>query len=565
MTRASRPTVRGWRTCSTARSGCRTSRAAAPDACVAEEGVTWGLAEFAAAEEMGRHRGYWWSPDGARIAACRVDETPVITWWIADPTAPDAAPYPIRYPQAGTTNAEVTLHVLDVEGGARTEVSWDRAAFEYLTRVAWSAGSPLTLQVMTRDQRTLRTLVAADDGTTSTIAEDTDPVWVELVDGSPGRLEGGALVRAADAGDARGVVVGEDRVTPPTLHVDHIVATGEDEVVVGGWTGDPTAAQVARVTRDGDVTVLTDPDGDHHATGHVEALVLKSYPAEAMHPVVEVLRRDGSRIAIGSSPEDPVVDPRPTYAALGERELRAALVVPAGHDGAAPLPVLLSPYGGPHGQEVLRSRAAYREQQWFADRLGAAVLTIDGRGTPGRGTGWERAIHLDFAATLEDQVDGLQAAPAVWPFLDLDRVAMRGWSYGGWLSAFAVLRRPDVFHAGVAGAPVTDFHLYDTFYTERYLGDPATHADVYARDAPLTHAADLTRPLLLIHGLADDNVVAANTLRFSAALFRAGRHHELVLLPAASHIGGSGDLVVGRYLAELDFLRRSLDLEVPGS
>ena len=151
--------------------------------------------------------------------------------------------------------------MLDVEGGARTEVSWDRRRRSSTSRgSAWATGSPLTLQVMTRDQRTLRTLVAADDGTTSTIADDSR----SGLGRARRRLAGAARGRRAScappiAGDARGVVVGEDRVTPPTLHVDHIVATGADEVVVGGWTGDPTAAQVARVTRSGDVTVLTDP------------------------------------------------------------------------------------------------------------------------------------------------------------------------------------------------------------------------------------------------------------------------------------------------------------------
>jgi dipeptidyl-peptidase-4 len=127
----------------------------------------------------------------------------------------------------------------------------------------------------------------------------------------------------------------------------------------------------------------------------------------------------------------------------------------------------------------------------------------------------------------------------------------------------AVLRRPDVFHAAVAGAPVTDFTLYDTHYTERYLGTPGDEPEVYRRDAPLTHAAGLTRPLLLIHGLADDNVVAAHTLQLSAALFAAGLPHRLELLPNASHIGGSGELVVARHLAELDFLRDALALEAP--
>lgn len=156
-------------------------------------------------------------------------------------------------------------------------------------------------------------------------------------------------------------------------------------------------------------------------------------------------------------------------------------------------------------------------------------------------------------------MDGLHAAAGRWPFLDLSKVAIRGWSFG-MLSALAVCTRPDVFHAAVAGAPVTDQRLYDTHYTERYLGDPAAEPEAYRVSSPLSFVADLRRPLLLIHGLNDDNVVAAHTLQFSAALFAAGIHHELVMLPNASHMGGSTELVVGRYLAELDFLRRSLGL-----
>jgi dipeptidyl-peptidase-4 len=183
---------------------------------------------------------------------------------------------------------------------------------------------------------------------------------------------------------------------------------------------------------------------------------------------------------------------------------------------------------------------------------------IDGRGTPGRGTDWERAIADNLALALEDQVDGLAAAVDRWPFLDPDRVAMLGWSFGGMLAALAVIDRPDVVHAAVAGAPVTDWRLYDTHYTERYLGRPQEHPDAYERSSPLARAERLTRPLLLIHGLADDNVVAAHSLQLSARLLAAGIPHELLLLPRASHLGGFDAVVVGRHLAVLDFLRRTL-------
>jgi dipeptidyl-peptidase-4 len=231
--------------------------------------------------------------------------------------------------------------------------------------------------------------------------------------------------------------------------------------------------------------------------------------------------------------------------------------------GDGSLPVLLAPYGGPHFREVERSRGLFLGAQFYADRLGVAVLTIDGRGTPGRGTAWERAIAGDFTVTLTDQVDGLQAAAARWPFLDLERVAMIGWSFGGLLAAFAVLDRPDVFAGAIAGAPVTEQRLYDTHYTERYLGHPDEHPEAYDRSSPISRAERLTRPLLLIHGMADDNVLAAHTLQLSSALFAAGIHHEVVLLPNASHIGGFDELVIGRYVAVLGFLRRTLGLPAP--
>jgi dipeptidyl-peptidase-4 len=207
----------------------------------------------------------------------------------------------------------------------------------------------------------------------------------------------------------------------------------------------------------------------------------------------------------------------------------------------------------------MRSQPAHLTSQRFADELGVAVLVADGRGTPGRGPAWDRAIYRDVAIALDDQVDALHAAGAELGFLDLSRVAMRGWSFGGYLSALAVLRRPDVFHAAVAGAPVTDWRLYDTYYTDRYLGTPQDEPEAYARCSILEDAPKLERPLLLIHGLADDNVVAAHTLRLSAALTAAGRPHELKLL------SGTHRQVDEAAILELEasFLRSALDLDAP--
>ena len=240
--------------------------------------------------------------------------------------------------------------------------------------------------------------------------------------------------------------------------------------------------------------------------------------------------------------------------------------------------MLLDPYGGPHAQRVLKVRAAYLTAQWFAEH-GFAVVIADGRGTPGRGPEWERAVAGDLAGpVLEDQVDALRDAAARFADLDTGRVAIRGWSFGGYLAALAVLRRPDVFHAAIAGAPVTDWHLYDTHYTERYLGQPDRDAEAYERSSlisllargddppqtPLAHggaaAPRSPRPLMLIHGLADDNVVVAHTLRMSSALLASGYPHTVLPLSGITHMASQETVAENLLLLQLDFLRGALEL-----
>jgi dipeptidyl-peptidase-4 len=266
---------------------------------------------------------------------------------------------------------------------------------------------------------------------------------------------------------------------------------------------------------------------------------------------------------IASLAETPGLRPRVTLLRAGARELRTALLLPS-EPPARPLPVLLDPYGGPHGSRVLANRMGFLVPQWFAEQ-GFAVLVVDGRGTPGRGLAWERAVHRDLATpVLEDQVDALHAIAADHPELDLGRVAIRGWSFGGYLAALGVLRRPDVFHAAVAGAPVTDWRLYDTHYTERYLGDPRADPEPYRRSSLLADAAGLGRPLLLVHGLADDNVVAAHTLRLSSLLLAAGRPHSVLPLSGVTHMTQQEVVAENLLKFQLAFLRAALGLPAAG-
>ncbi|ONI89497.1 S9 family peptidase [Saccharothrix sp. ALI-22-I] len=513
--------------------------------------VTWGLAEFIAAEEMSRFRGYWFSPDGEHVLAARVDNAPVPRWHIADPANPGTPAAEIAYPAAGEANAVVGVAVF---GAGRVDVAWDHDAFPYLSAVSWSShGKPL-LQVQSRDQRRVQVLaVDVETGAADVVADDTDPHWLEIVPGTPAWTPDGELLRVLPIGDANRLVVGDRAWTPDGFQVRSVVDVAEDGVLVTASTDDPTQTHVFLVTGD-NITRLSTEDGVHGATRAGGVLVLARSSMDHFGPKVTV----STGGEIGTFAETPVLTPEVRLMTVGDRDLRAALLFPRDHVPGVKLPVLLDPYGGPHAQRVISARNAYLTSQWLADQ-GFAVLVVDGRGTPGRGPAWEREIAFDFAgATLDDQVDALHAVAAQEPDLDLTRVGIRGWSYGGYLAALAVLRRPDVFHAGIAGAPVTDWRLYDTHYTERYLGHPADQPDVYDSNSLIADAPKLERPLMIVHGLADDNVVAAHTLRLSSALLAAGRPHTVLPLSGVTHMTPQEQVAENLLLLQVDFLHRAL-------
>ena len=519
--------------------------------------VTWGQAEFVAAEEMARTRGYWWSPDGTRLAVTRVDVGPVARWHIADPAQPSSAPVEIAYPAAGTDNADVSLHIMDTDGGGRVEVTWHRERFPYLVNVVWTEGHPLTLLVQSRDQRDTNVLTAdSDSGATTVAATQRDEHWVDLVEGVPGWLDDGRLVMTADSEDTRRVTIDGEPVTPAGLQVRRVIDVGEDVLVAA--SSNPADVHVWRVRADGAVERLSNGDGAHTAGRAGNVLVLSSVVPDEPGTVTTVGVEGGPRHEVRSFAATPVLRARPRFTKLGERRLPAAVVLPAGHEAGTKLPVVMDPYGGPGAQRVLHAHNSHLASQWLADQ-GFAVVVADGRGTPGRGPAWEREIAGDFATKpLEDQVDALHAAAAEHDDLDLDRVGIRGWSFGGYLAALAVLRRPDVFRAAVAGAPVTDWRLYDTHYTERYLGHPANASDAYERSSLLADAEKLERPLLLIHGLADDNVVAAHTLQLSSALLAAGRPHTVLPLSGVTHMTPQEVVAENLLLLQVAFLREAL-------
>ncbi|MCX4746951.1 prolyl oligopeptidase family serine peptidase [Kitasatospora sp. NBC_01287] len=530
-------------------------------------GVTWGQAEFIAQEEMDRDRGHWWSPDSGVLLVARADEAPVQRWWIADPANPATVPTEVAYPAAGTPNAEVTLWLLGLDG-SRTEVVWDRAAHPYLARVHWSADGPPLLLVQARDQRS-QLLLSVDlaTGATSELLAERDDAWLELFHGVPAWSPDGRLVRISDEPGHRALFAGEVRLTDDSLHLQAVLAIDAEEALCLASAGEGAEDQTPGLQ--GLYAVPLDGSGPRQlhrgavldAVRGGEVAVLSGAHLDRPGQWTEVRRGEQRLAVVTSYAETPVLTTRPEFRLAGARRIPAAVVLPSGYDRERDglLPVLMDPYGGPGAARVVQAHNAFLTSQWFADQ-GFAVVVADGRGTPGRSPAWEKAIAFDFAgATLDDQVEALRSLAEEFP-LDLGRVAIRGWSYGGYLSALAVLRRPDVFHAAVAGAPVTDWRLYDTHYTERYLGHPGERPEVYDANSLIADAPKLERPLMIVHGLADDNVVAAHTLRLSSALLAAGRPHTVLPLSGVTHMTPQEQVAENLLLLQVAFLRQSLGL-----
>ncbi|MEV6347779.1 prolyl oligopeptidase family serine peptidase [Actinoplanes sp. NPDC051851] len=422
--------------------------------------IAWGVAGRGAAE-FGRTRGWWWAPDGGQVLAVRT---------------------------AGATS----LHLLDLDDGW-VDVHWDRETYPHLAQVRWAGGGPLITVLRRMQQHGLVLSVDPRTGETQVHAELADARWVEPIPGTPRHLPDGRVLvggeLAHDGFDARCLFADGSLLTPPGLYVRRVAGLlaraggppGAPDLVVEGSMGDPAVREVFRVrtTLGGggpDVTRLTGPGGWHPVTAGGGMLVTG-----------DEVWRDDRRIATLRSMAAPLrYRPEPVLERVTDRRLPAAVLYPAGHLGGA-LPVLVTLGEGPGHQQVRADPAAWQERQRLAD-AGFAVVSVDSRGTPGVAPSFEKAVHRRLAdLALADQADALRALLGKHPDLDLGRVAVRGSGLGGWLAALAVLRRPDVFHCGVAREPVIDWTRLPRAVAERYLGDPADSAHVY-RHHDLTEA-----------------------------------------------------------------------------
>lgn len=522
----------------------RESRRVSPPA---TDTLSYGSAEFVAQEEMGRFAGYWWSPDSRSVLFQETDQKSVELLYIHNPAMPEQAPESHRYPRAGTPNAVVRLGLVPVEGAQDPQwLTWDREKYPYLARVSWSQKkAPLTILVQNRAQQEQQ-LLAWNSASQQfqTLLTETDPAWLNLDDSHfPYWLEDGSGFLWSHELEAGWEV--QLRKPEGGLHKIVIPATSGFKSLVYVdprskqvyFTGsvDPTQSQLWRAPLNGvKLEALTKTAGFHSATfSQGGQHYIHSYSLLDGTSGVELCDLKGKPLhTLPNKAEPPPFMPNLEITRLGQpRVYDVAIVRPRGFEAGKKYPVILSVYAGPGHKTVLSLPRMFLRQQWMADQ-GYIVVGLDGRGTPGHGRSWERAIRGNLIdVPLQDQIDGLKAAAARYPELDLDRVAVTGWSFGGYFTLMALLRHPELFKVGMSGAPVTDFQDYDTHYTERYLGIPAEQPEAYRLSNVLTYAAELERPLLVVHGLTDDNVYFLHSLKLSNAFFQHGKRFELLPMP----------------------------------
>lgn len=544
------------------------------------ERVTYGLAEFVAQEEMGRMHGYWWSRDSRRLVYQVTDHRPVESFTIADAAHPERAPLTFPYPRPGKNNVKVRLEAIDRDGKNRQRIDWDTKAYPYLARVQWGPKGRLAILVQSRDQHRQAFLRVRKDGLTVPMHEETDSTWLNLRSSTPRWLPSGdGYLYATEEGGGwqlelhrpkkgkSGGLAERRVVVPASAGFEELLHVDESGQVFFSGGEDPTQLHVfrTRIQPGTKIRRLTESNGMHHAVFSEDGrLMAVTETSLSDMPRTSVTRlndrgRPGRAVEIPSDAAAPPFLPRielvPPERAGG---FHAMLVRPRNFEPERKYPVILYVYGGPHVNVVTRAAHRYFLQQYMADN-GFVVVSLDGRGTPRRGRDFERAVDQRFHdVPLTDQVQGLEALAARHSELDLDRVGVYGWSFGGYMAALAVLERPDLFKVGVAGAPVTDWLYYDTHYTERYLGVPSEDAEPYRASSLVAKADQLQRPLLLIHGIADDNVYFAHTLLLADALFAAGKDFDLLPLVGLTHQVANPDVRLTLYERILRHIQNGL-------
>ena len=540
--------------------------------------LSWGSAEFVAQEEMGRRTGHWWSPDDRFLAVARVDESPVKVVTRAAIGAEGTKLYEQRYPVAGSANALVELHILSSDGSRRVKADLGKNPDIYLARVDWTAdGKALLVQRQSRDQKRLDLLrVDPETGRSSLLFTETSGTWINLHDNLK-PLKDGSLIWSSERSGFSHLYhwkAGKWRqLTRGNWEVNDVAGVDEQarRVYFTGTLDNPDAQQLYWVSyaKPGKPVRVTETGWHNNEikmdAGATRALIFRSNPSQPAQ--VYLADAAGKRLAWieenrldASHPYAPFLDSHevPVFGTLPAADgtpIPYKMLSPKREPGKR-YPVFVQVYGGPSGGQVVQGWQNPL-QQYLVDR-GWIVFSVDNRGTPRRGRAFADQLHLKLGGVeVADQLAGLDWLKRQ-DFVDPERVAVYGWSYGGFMVLKLLEQAPGAYAAGISGAPVTRWELYDTHYTERYLGNPTTDPKPYQFADVIQNAGKISDPLLLMHGMADDNVVFENSTAVIAKLQEQKRPFELMVYPGATHaITGEGRQT-HQWLTIENFLERTV-------
>ncbi|WP_460454870.1 S9 family peptidase [Arenimonas aestuarii] len=554
-----------------------------------------GVAEFVADEEMDRHTGYWFAPDDSAVAFTRIDESPVPVQKRYEMYADRTEVVQQRYPAAGDPNVRISLHVADLATMRAGRPGVDRPATLavadvdlgpetdiYLPRVQWRAPGVLSFQRQSRDQRTLELIqTTLATGKQDVLVTETSDTWVPLHNGLRFLADDRFLwisersgfehlqLHAAD-GSLERVLTSGDWVVDALLGVDEAAGLA----YVAGTRDSPLEKNVYAVPlAGGEPRRLSAEPGMHEASFSANAGVfvdLWSNPTTP--PQTQLFKADGSLLAtlVANELSDPAHPYAPyraahrpvefgSFAAADGSVLHYSLIKPADFDPARKYPVVVYVYGGPAAQTVTRAwpgRSDHLFNQYLAQN-GYVVFSLDNRGTPRRGARFGGALYgRQGTVEVQDQVAGVEFLRRQ-PWVDPARIGVHGWSNGGYMTLMLLAQASGHYACGVSGAPVTDWALYDTHYTERYMDHPADNPDGYRVSSVFTHLDGLRSKLLLVHGMADDNVLFTNSTKLMSELQKRGTPFELMTYPGAKH-GLRGADALHRYRMAEDFFARCL-------
>ena len=547
-----------------------------------------GIAEFVADEEMDRHTGYWWAPDDSAIAFARIDEAkvPVQKRYEVYPDRTEVVEQ--RYPAAGDTNVTIQLATIAPNRDAKPQwIDLGKSPDMYLARVDWRDPQHLTFQRQSRDQQTLELIeVALASNQQRTLITETSNTWVPLHSDLRFLKDGRFLWASERSGFEHLYLASKDgkkftQLTRGNWPVDALLAVDEAKGLVYFSAGRDTAGDAAPRESQihavplagGEVRTLSTTPGMHSASFAKNASVyVDSWSNARTPPQIALHRANGTFVAnlVDNDPATPahpyakyLAAHRPVEfgtltAADGRTPLHYGLIKPPGFDPAKRYPVMVYVYGGPAAQTATDSwpgRGDHFFNQYMAQQ-GYVVFTVDNRGTPRRGAAFGGALYgKQGTVEVDDQRQGVAWLRAQ-PWVDGARIGVYGWSNGGYMTLMLLGKAADDYACGVAGAPVTDWALYDTHYTERYMNLPAANIDGYREASVFTHVGGIKpNALLLIHGMADDNVLFSNSTKLMSTLQKRATPFDLMTYPGAKHGLRGADLLHRYRLTEAFFAR----------